>query len=91
VKVARALGRRERQRPPHPVERAIEDAALGHDADDGVRRAVEQDGLADERLVGAELRRPQPVAENNDALVAKLVLVEREGFSRATEREALAE
>jgi hypothetical protein len=54
-----------------------------HDADDGVRLAVEQDLLPDRVPVAPETPLPEAVAEDYDALVPRPVLA---GGVRATER-----
>ena len=83
MKVARALGRLERERPPHQIEPAIERRAGRHHADDGVRLAVERQLAADDGGIAAKLCRPQPVAQDDDVLLPRLILIGPEG---ATER-----
>ena len=78
MEVARAFTRLEGKRPPHLREAAIERGALRHHADDGVRLAIERERSPDDAGVGAERRRPQLVAQHDDVLFARFVLVGRE-------------
>jgi hypothetical protein len=51
---------------------------LRHDARDGVGRAVHAGRAADQRGAGAEPAGPQPMAQHDDAVVARLIFLGRE-------------
>src|SRR4030095_1229690 len=65
--------------------------ALREDADDRVRIAVQQDRLANNRLIAAEVRHPETVGQYRDVRCADAVLVfgERaaDGVGRAEDAE----
>jgi hypothetical protein len=53
--------------------------ALRHDADHGLRPAVQLDGLADDRLIAAKAALPEVVAENHDCRLRVAILRVSEG------------
>ena len=75
VRAALRVARRPAGRHPQLPRRApeLEAKRLGHDADDGVGQAVDLDGPADERSVGAVAAGPQPVAQHHHAIVPGLL------------------
>jgi hypothetical protein len=75
VEVARPFRRGEGKRPPHLIERPIEHGPFRQHTNDRERLAVERDRSADDSGVAAELRRPQPVADDDDVLFAWQILV----------------
>src|SRR5207249_3487712 len=62
---------------PEQVRTAERDYAFEtrwRDAHDGVRRAVQQDGLADELFVGTKAARPQAIAQNHFRIAADFLV-----------------
>src|SRR5262249_15436485 len=54
-----------KQRPEFVIVPGTKVEVGPHDADDGIRLAIEQHGSADDEGVGAKLRLPESKAENN--------------------------
>ncbi len=71
------LGAIERERDPE-VCRTAEAEAIGQDAEDRVRLAIQLDVPADHGRISGHLRFPECVIEQRDVIAARLVLVGRE-------------
>ena len=67
--------------PRHPDLQLIQRerrCGLGQDADDGVRRAVERERLAEHRRIAVEALLPHRMADQHDVLAAGRIFVRRE-------------
>ena len=89
VLVVRGLAlRRERDRHPEFFRVRIQIERGRHHADDTIGLSAQPDVLTDDRRIGSEASRPEPMAQDDDLLVTRLIL--RVGV-RATERRPHAE
>ena len=75
MKIARHVGRLERERPPELIERAVEGASRRQHPDDRVRLVVEENRAVDDRGIRSELVDPEHMAEDDHAILASLVLI----------------
>ena len=78
VKVARHVGRFERERPPELVECAVEGAPGRQHADHRVGLVVEQNRAIDDRGVRPELVHPEHMTQDHDVILPELVFIGQE-------------
>src|SRR4051812_31775623 len=77
MKIVIDLFRFEGERHPELVGHAVHLAGR-HDTDYGVRFGVHADGLSDDVSISTKAALPQPVGEDDDVVLAGLVLVQPE-------------
>jgi hypothetical protein len=76
---ARDEGRRKHERSPKLRFEEVKAGSRGHDANHSVQLSVETYARSDDRAIAAEPRCPEPMAEDDDVIVARLIVIGSEG------------